>query len=549
MPSRDFYLAAWILLALSVGGCSRSPEGLARVGSEVLTVADLDAYLLALPATARQVPAGREPAAWMEEKLRGLALERVLESSDEMAGLESSPEEAARRLWLRSTALVTALSQEIAREAAPSDEEVAEKAEELGREYRAEPQLNFQHVFFRLDRAATPRARARLRSKAEAVAAAARAGADFPALAREHSDSADAAGGGLVVNARPSDLEEESSQALAALEEDEVSPVVETRTGLHVFRLLRRLAPEPPSARQLETGARQRLLQERAVSRREELLRQLRERVEIDVETPPWQIGSWTLEVETLERLLSEGAGEAERERLRSHFLLAEEALARGLEAPEMMADLARRYRRQVLDRVFGERRRAFDAGISEERLRPFYDAQPSLWSDTGKDHLEIIFVPQGRDSFAAQKRAEDHVADLRAGASFAELARRISQGPEAGNGGDLGPLEPHQWARLGPAISAAVPELEVGEISDPIYCTDRVLTRDPRLLRGGFAILRLRDRVGERQRSFEEAVDDVRRAYAADRRDELDRELQGQILEAANFEVLRLPDATEFLQ
>ena len=549
MPRRILHLTAWAVLAWCFTSCSRPPEVLATLGEETLTVDDFDAYLLALPAAARQVPPGSDPAAWMEDQLRGLALEKVLEDEGEMASPKASPEAAARRLWQRSSALVAALARELAGEAAPGDEEVAAMVEDLARQRRGEPQLSFQHIFFRLDRAETPRAEERLREKARAVAAEARAGADFPALVREHSESADAAGGGLVVNTRPSDLEEASAQALAALEEDEISGVVETRTGLHIFRLVRRLTPEPPSARQLETGARQSLQSQRALELRAGLLQELRERVEIDAETPPWRIGSWTLDGPILEVLLPADAGEEHRERLREHFLLAEEALRRGLETPELAAAQNRQSRRRLLDAAFDRHRRAFVGEIGEDRLRPFYEAQPSLFGEPARTRLEIIFLPQGRDSFATQKRAEALVADLRSGASFADLARRISQGPAAENGGDLGLMEAREWARLGPAISAAVPEIEVGEISDPIYCTDRVLTRDPRLLRGGFAILRVAERIAERPRSFEDAIDDVRRAYASDRREELDRELGNRILEAADFEVLRLPTPDELIR
>ena len=538
-------------MAASTAGCSSPPDNLARLGSEAITVADLDAHLLALPEAERQVPAGNQPAAWLEEQLRGLALERVLQDSDEMARLEAGPEEEARRLWLRSSALASALVQELARAAAPDAGQVAAKAAELAEEIRGEPLLNFQHVYFRLDRATTPRAKEMIRARARTVAAEAMAGADFPALAREHSNSADAAGGGLVVNARPSDLDPESRRVLAALAEDQVSPLVETRTGLHVFRLVRRLAPEPPTSQQLEIGARRLLQRKGFAAAREALLEELRERIDADVETSPWHIGSWVLESEILDELMPEEAGEGERggELLIEHFLLAEEALRRGLETPEMKADLARRSRRLLLALIFDQRRRAFDAEIAEETLRRFHEAQPSLFNEAEKTRLELIFVPQERDSFAAQQRSEGYVADLRAGASFAALARRVSKGKSADGGGDLGLLEPQQWARLGPAVSAAIPGLAVGEISEPIYCTDRILGRDPELLRGGFAILRVAERIAERPRSFEEAADDVRRAYASERREELDRELRRQILDEAGFELLRLPEPAEFLR
>ncbi len=517
---RILALTASTALALALGACSKPPGPLATLGSETLTVAEFDAYLLALPEHQRQAAPGESREVWLESGLRRLALERVFDASPEMAELAADPEIAAASEGMRTNALASALLAELAREAAPAAEEVAAKAEELAAKARVEPVLNFQHIFFRLDRGATDRggdARA-IRARAEAVAAEARAeDADFSALAREHSDSADAAGGGLVSSVRPSDLDETYAAALAALAEDEVSGVVESRTGLHVFRLIRRLEPEPTSAAQLEASARTVLGRERLGAARAELLARLQQ---------------------------DTGDGTADGQQL-----LAKEAAARGLETPEIAERLERTARVQRLERLFNERRQAFDAGLGEDRLRPFYDAQPSLFSAAEQVRVELIFVPQGRDSFATQQRLEKRVAELRAGASFAGMAREISEHASAEDGGDLGLLAAEGLARFGPAVAAAVPALEAGEISDPVYCTGRVLTRSPDFLRGGFAVLRLAERVPARERDFEEAVDDVRRAYAASHRLKLDREIQDRILEEAGFELLRLPEPDEFLR
>ncbi len=533
LQQRILAALAGAALALMLTACRQPPEALATVGSKVLTVADLDAYLLAQGEAERQAPAGVGREDWLEGKLRRLALERVFTASGEMASLAASPEVVAARERLRTHALASALLAELTRQAAPPAEEVAAKAEELAGKSRTEPILNFQHVFFRLDRVATDRvatdrgsdARA-IRARAEAVAAEAQGDdADFVALAREHSDSANAAGGGLVSGVRSSDLDTASAGALTALAEGEVSGVVESRTGLHIFRLIRRLEPAPTTAAQFEASARNILGQERLTASRTELMEQLRQRA-------------------------GDGpAGASGDESGDDQQLLAAEAARRGLETPEMSQRLERTDRLRLLERMFNGRRQAHDASLGEDRLRPFYDAQPSLFSTAEALHVELIFVPQGRDSFATQKRLEQRVAELRAGASFAALAREISEGPGAEDGGDLGQLTAQELARYGPQLASAVGELAVGDISDPIYCTGRVLTRDPHLLRGGFAILRVAERVPARQRSFEEATLDVRRAYAARHRRELDEELQNRILEEAGFELLRLPTADEFLQ
>ncbi|MCG8456843.1 MAG: peptidyl-prolyl cis-trans isomerase, partial [Holophagales bacterium] len=305
--------------------------------------------------------------------------------------------------------------------------------------------------------------------------------------------------------------------------------------------------PEPPSDEQLSKAARQQLQQERFAAAREALLRELEQRIESDTDSPPWHIGRWTLHDEMLRHLWPAGAGDEERERLRERFLLAEEALARDLESAEMVVEVDHRLDRLLLSRVFDLRRQELDETIGEDRLRPFFDAQPSLFGEPSALHLDLLFVPQGHDSYSSQKRVEGHVADLRAGrVSFADLARRESRGPGAENGGDLGFLTASEWSRLGPAVSAAVPELETGRISDPIYCTARVMSPDSWMLRGGFAVLRVRERRPERMRSFEEAIEDVRRAYGSEQGAELDLQLRARALDEAGFRILRLPSTAE---
>ncbi len=564
------HLVSLVFLTLGLIACSRPTGMIASAGGQSLTVADLDAYLLSLPEPERRLPPGSEPGEWLEAKLRRLALERVLGATEKMARLEASPETAARRFMLRTNTLISALVQDLAREATPTEEEVAAKAQALAEQRSSEAVLNFQHIFWRTDRGGDFAA---LRARAAAVAAEAAAGADFTALVRAHSESADAETGGMVQNARASDLEEESFRALAALAEGQVGPLIETRTGLHLLRLVRRLEPEPPHQAQLAAGARRLLQQAGVADRRRALLEERRRRVEIDTGAGSWQVGGLTLDQTTVEILLRGGDGQEDGGQedggledggqesggagagLIDHLLLAGEALERDLETPETVELLARGSRLWLLEQLFAERRAAADAELGEDLLRPFYDAQPALFTEPEQVRLKLIFVPQGRDSFATQKRLEAHVAELRGGgvapeggkrASFEALARDLSTGPGAAEGGDLGLKKLGELVRYSPEIAAAVPALEIGEISDPIYCTGRVLSRDPLLLRAGFAVVRVEERLAERRRSFEQAVDDVRRAYANQHRGELDQMLQDRILEEADFEILRLPDPGE---
>ncbi|MDJ0654647.1 MAG: peptidylprolyl isomerase [Xanthomonadales bacterium] len=532
---------------LLASACSRSPETLATTDAETITVTDLEAYLLTLPESERQLPAAGAASDAMESKIRRLALEKVLEASEQARELRASPEAVAYDLWLYTSALKSALLKAVAAELVPSEEAIRAKVAELSANQSNEPVLNFQHIYLRLDRASEPGEIDNIRARADAIAREAQAGADFHELVRQHSDSSDADGGGMVLNARPADLDENTREALLALEEYGISGVVESRTGLHILRLIRKLPPVAPSAAQLEATARNLLMQADYRVAQEKLVQDLRAGTDAQTDNTPWNIAGWSIDATTLEILLPEPADG--RQQLVDHFLLAGEALKRGLDSPALKEELATTTRRQRLDRLFNDRRATFDEQIPMDRLRQYYDAQPALFSEPQKDHLDLIFIAQGDDPFTTQRRAEDLVAELRGGADFADAARRHSTGPGADNGGDLGPLAPAAAARLGPAIVAGLTDMEVGDISDPIYCTGRVMSHDPWMLRGGFAILRLRDRTEDQPMAFDQALPRVRRSYASDNRRELDRQLQDQILAEAGFKLHRVPEAGDFLR
>jgi hypothetical protein len=99
------------------------------------------------------------------------------------------------------------------------------------------------------------------------------------------------------------------------------------------------------------------------------------------------------------------------------------------------------------------------------------------------------------RTSAEAEKLALEIVARARAGADFAELARKYSDDEETrAKGGDYQPLKPNDNS-LPPAIRTAVFSLRPGQVSDPVRQT------------GGFWIFRLTDFITP---SFEEVRSEV---------------------------------------
>jgi len=536
-----------VTLLLSVA-CGHDEQVLATCSGRAITLGELDAFLLTLPERARQVEEGQSHEEWAEISLRRLAVQRVLMASEASRELAGSGEITALRDSSKAKMLVEKLMAQLS-EAFPGERtEVAAIAGELAQRAETRTLFTFEHVFFRLDRSSSPGQARETRTVAATVAAEAQAGADFQELVRRHSESADADRGGLLANVATADLEEESARVLASLAEGEISPVVETRTGLHIFRLVRRLEVDPPPLEKLELMARQVALRRWLTEERSTLMEQLRDTVPVDIETSPWRVGSWTVGEEAVAQLSSDlGSAEHVRDAVVDQLLLAEEALERELWTPEMERAHENRIRVAIMERCFRELRKAHLDGLDEERIRPLFEAQPSRFAAPEAADVELIFVPQGQDSFQTQREVEAHVAALRAGASFAELARRISEGPSAEDGGHVGVVDRTSWGMWGQAVFEAIRSLEPGQVSEPVYCTDRVLTAAPSALKGGFAVVRVRERIPERQRTFEEAIDDVRRAYTSKNRKQIDKEVRRHLLDGEGFEIHRIPAAEEF--
>ena len=95
--------------------------------------------------------------------------------------------------------------------------------------------------------------------------------------------------------------------------------------------------------------------------------------------------------------------------------------------------------------------------------------------------HIAEIFlkVPNPASENDVREKAEEAIAKIRGGAAFSGIARAISQGPGAGNGGDLGWM---QEGQLDPAFEKALATMQPGQITNAIRTAN------------GFHILFLRD-------------------------------------------------------
>jgi peptidyl-prolyl cis-trans isomerase D len=114
----------------------------------------------------------------------------------------------------------------------------------------------------------------------------------------------------------------------------------------------------------------------------------------------------------------------------------------------------------------------ASQLSVKDEDLQAYYDKSKAQYSENEKRHAHHILIPvadakDAKADAAALAKAQQVLAELKAGKDFGELAHKYSADPgSAAQGGDLG------WAEQGAYVAPfaeALFKLEPGQISDPV--------------------------------------------------------------------------------
>ena len=158
---------------------------------------------------------------------------------------------------------------------------------------------------------------------------------------------------------------------------------------------------------------------------------------------------------------------------------------------------------------------------VTPEELHAYYDKNQARYGEIEKRHAHhiLIALPAGADAAAdatARAKAQDIVAQLRAGKDFAELAKKFSADPgSATRGGDLG------WADKATYVAAfadALFGMQPGQISDPVKT------------QYGYHIIRLDEIRPAHVRSFDEARAQIESEYRRDQAGEIFGDRQEQL-------------------
>jgi peptidyl-prolyl cis-trans isomerase SurA len=160
-------------------------------------------------------------------------------------------------------------------------------------------------------------------------------------------------------------------------------------------------------------------------------------------------------------------------ERIKEEKKMTQEDLAAGLKKINLTYEA---YRQNIKADI--ERMRLINMEVKskiiirEEKVREYYEAHKSEYSKEESVRLSAIFLKGDGstaplDDAALKGRVNQVLQKLQAGEDFGVLAKELSQGPGAKDGGDLGYFKPQQ---LDPELVKAVGTLPAGGVSAPIY-------------------------------------------------------------------------------
>lgn len=175
-------------------------------------------------------------------------------------------------------------------------------------------------------------------------------------------------------------------------------------------------------------------------------------------------------------------------------------------------------------------------AGITadEETLKKFYQNNPDKFKEPAKAKYSQIIKMLPRDKDGAvdsakkeeiRNQLEEIVVKLRAGADFGLMAREESEDERTREkGGDVGYVEEQRMAQA-PVMKETIFSIDIGKISDVVESSSFL------------AIIKVEDRVPERQLSYEEDPERVERAWRSQEMKRRNDEFYNSLLEKTKIE------------
>jgi peptidyl-prolyl cis-trans isomerase SurA len=175
-------------------------------------------------------------------------------------------------------------------------------------------------------------------------------------------------------------------------------------------------------------------------------------------------------QVKALDLDVSEAQVDAQVAAIKEQNHFTDEQLAQALAAQGMdLAFYRERVRRQLQNFALLQYKVGSRVKVSDQELENYYNTHPQDFVGAEELRVRHIFLPLRENAppvevASAQEDGERVLQRLRAGEDFAAVAREVSRGPSAADGGDLG------WLRRGTvqrSLEDAIFVLQDGQFSD----------------------------------------------------------------------------------
>ncbi len=174
-------------------------------------------------------------------------------------------------------------------------------------------------------------------------------------------------------------------------------------------------------------------------------------------------------EVDRLEMKVSDAELDGFIERLKTANNMSQEEFIARLNQTGMTPDEYREnLRNDILKRRLVSREVKSKVIISDKQVDDYLAEHPDIKNVAGQVTLRALFLKLPENATAEEdaslaKKAEELHKKVVDGADFASLCKDFSEGPGAGDGGEVGPLNPND---LLPEMRKAIESLKPGELS-----------------------------------------------------------------------------------
>jgi len=165
---------------------------------------------------------------------------------------------------------------------------------------------------------------------------------------------------------------------------------------------------------------------------------------------------------------------------------------------------------------------------VGDEDLKNYYQQHERDFASGIEVHVRHLFLQVAAGATPAEEarvreRGEKALKRIASGEDFARVAREMSQGPSAAEGGDLG------WLQRGvvqPEVEKVAFALPTGQVSELVRT------------RTGFQVLKVEGRRGGEPRPFEQVKDEIRDKLTYEQRDALRQQYVTELKKDAVIEL-----------